>query len=714
MSSERTDMAPANEVESMDPLLDREFDPARLKRIIVEERKYNEDLLGALDNLKRRLIEMENMPWWRLRLKFQQYRSNFEEHIKGTKSLTRLKQAITFLVERGSKILLRSIKTVFRSLYIKMGGSLVGVRQPDGNATLLAAIGSGDDYASWQALNMPRPVDLADYLDRLKDLSFQPKVSILLPVHNPSLQLFKQTLNSIREQVYRNWELCIADDASTDRHVNDAIASVAALDHRIKIVSHPRKEFISAALNSALELATGEYGAILGQEDMLSPDAIYQNILALNRDPGIDLLYSDEDFVHADGRHVEPVFKPDWCPDNLLSRNYVGNLAIVRTSLLKDLRGFRVGFEGAQDHDVLLRLTERTQRIHHIPRVLYHRRKTDYSATGAAGKPHARESALRAIEEALQRRDEPGRVEHVQGMPGNFLIRYAIQKPGRVSILIPTKDNAKVLETCLESLFTRTNWHDFEVILIDNNSEEASTANLLERYRAAYPDRFRVLCLAVPFNFSLLMNAAAAEAQGVYLLLLNNDTEVIHGDWLDIMMEQAQRPSIGCVGVKLLYPDNCIQHSGVILGRGSLTEHVFRRAHRDALVYGQADRLITNYSALTAACMMLRRDVFRQVGGFDEALAVDFNDVDFCLRVREAGYHNIYLPHVTLYHHESLTRGNPHATAESRRRIDKEETLIKRRWRQIFERDPCLSPHLTRGERDLRINLEPQTFGKAA
>jgi GT2 family glycosyltransferase len=679
---------------------------AQLKESLRAERQYTQSLLQSLAKVQQRLREIESSRWWQLQRKYHRFRLLLRTNLESKKNLGWLRRLMVPFTRNGRRLIRRVLTSIFRSLYLLLEEDSVVIVPGNQAESLQGLVGTGDRYSQWRALNMPRAVDLLDYRDRLQELSYLPTISILLPVYNPPLDFFEQALKSVQDQIYPHWELCIADDASTDPRVRAAIARFAENEPRVKVIHRPENGHISAATNSALALATGEFCALLDHDDLLTKDSLYQNVVALNRDPSLDLLYSDEDKVDEDGRFFDPHFKPQWSPDNLLHRNYICHLLVARTEQLRAVEGLRVGFEGAQDFDLVLRLTEKSQRIHHIPRVLYHwRAHSESTAQSIEAKPYARQAGLRAVEAALQRRVEPGAVQNAQNAPGHYCIRYSIVRPGRVSIVIPTYDRPKVLETCLRSIFNRTDYADFEVVVVDNNSAEKETFELLEEFRRRYQDRFRVVTLPVPFNFSRLINAAAAEARGDYLLLLNNDTEVIHADWLTAMVEQAQRPSIGCVGVRLLYPDQTIQHAGVVIGRGCTARHIFTGAHRDAWGYGNGIQAVSNYSAVTAACLMVRREVFQQVGGFDEAFAVDFNDVDFCLRVREAGFHNVYLPHVRLFHHESLTRGHPYADETSYECHLGESRLLKELWQRYFEDDPCISPHLQPADGDLQIRL---------
>jgi GT2 family glycosyltransferase len=676
--------------EISDPFLRQQTDPCSLRRLAEDERRYAHNLRRMIEPLERRVQEIESSRLWkmlavwrRLRMRIRQKKGHWYERI-------------LFAFSRpGRKVLRRSLATVCKHLYLLFEERPVAIVPRTGRA--IAGPGWGgepDSYAQWLADNAPRPIDLLDYRSRLGSLPFQPKISIVVPVCNPPVKLFKETLQSVLEQVYGRWELCIAADGSCDPLIAAELSGLADRDQRVKVIQRHTGGRRAALANDALALVTGEFIAFLDHADLLSPDALYQTIVALNENPGWQLIYADEDKIDEDGEQRQPSFKPRWCPDNLLSRNYIGHAFVARTSLVRSVGGFRVSQEGAELYDMVLRLTEKAGLIHHLPRVLYHGR------TPAQGKVDvdARLPAIAALMDALARRIEPGEVVAQVGAAGCYGIRYSLLRPGKVSILIPTKDQAHFLQVCLDSLFAVTSYRDFEVILIDNNSVEQTTVDLLARYRRLHAEQFRVLKMLVPFNFSRLMNAGAAEAQGDYLLLLNNDTEILHGDWLGPMVEQAQRPAIGCVGAKLLYPNGTVQHAGVVLGCGrSPAGHVLNGLNQEDPQARVQLHSIANYSAVTAACLMVRRELYRDLGGFDEAFAVDYNDVDFCLRAQQAGYRNIYLPHVVLYHHESVSRGHPLANSKSAQRYADEERLLRQRWSGVIADDPCYSRHLGMG-----------------
>lgn len=506
--------------------------------------------------------------------------------------------------------------------------------------------------------------------------------SIILPVYNPKEKYLREAIASVINQTYPHWELCIADDASTKPYVREMLTEYAYKDNRIKVVFRQENGHISKASNTALEIATGEYIALLDHDDILAPNALYEVAKLLNEHPEADMIYTDEALLNDQYICKKMFCKPDWCPDSFLSHMYTCHLGVYRRSLIQEIGGFRVGYEGSQDYDLVLRLTEKTDKIFHIPKLLYYWRQHSGSVTSEnyQVKAYAYKAAQKALEDALKRRKEKGIVIPHENYLGTYKTRYEIIDYDLVSIIIPTRDLADILDRCLESIFNKTTYPKYEIILLDNGSKENETFAVFDKWKKQQPDKFYCYRYDVPFNYSHINNYAVTKAKGKYLLFLNNDTEVITPDWINAMVEQAQRQSIGAVGAYLKYPDNTMQHTGVILGRGILAanEHIYH------------DKTL-NFSAVTGACLMCRRDVFVEVGGFDEDLAVAFNDVDLCLKIREQGYYNICLPHVLLYHHESKTRGYED-TPEKIARFEKEAQFMRDKWGELVEQDPCISP----------------------
>lgn len=561
------------------------------------------------------------------------------------------------------------------------------------------------NYQKWLNKNYPTKAIL-DKMTEIVDLfTYKPIISLIMPVFNTPELYLREAIESVFNQVYPYWELCIADDASSSDRIRQILEEYSTKDTRIKVVFRPENGHISRCSNSALEIATGEFVALFDHDDLLTPDALYEVALLLNKHPEADMIYSDEDKIDDSRKLREPFFKPDWCPDSFLSRMYTCHLGIYRRELVNKIGGFRVGYEGSQDYDLVLRLTEKTENIFHIPKILYHWRIHPQSAASVADvKPYAVTAAEKALSEALERRGEPGRVRQADSLIGHYIIRYQITDYQLVSIIIPTKDLSDILDKCLTSIFEKTIYPNYEVILIDNNSQEEKTTKVIAKWQEKESNRFRCERLDIPFNYSKINNYAVNYAKGDYLLFLNNDVEVITPDWINAMVEQAQRSYIGAVGSLLLYPDNTVQHAGVVMGIGGIAGH----SHKYYCVNssGYFDQLLTvnNYSAVTAACLMCKREIFEAVGGFEEQLAIAFNDIDLCLKILKKGYRNIYLPHVRLYHYESKSRGYED-TPEKIARFMNEIEYMEKKWKNIIDRDPCYNPNLTKKSEDFSINI---------
>jgi O-antigen biosynthesis protein len=566
-----------------------------------------------------------------------------------------------------------------------------------------AAVGRG--YPTWQQKNAPRPADLQKLTETIEIFPYKPLISIIMPVFNTPESFLRDAIESVISQIYPHWELCIADDASTAEHVREILKDYQSCDRRIKVIFRPVNGHISHCSNSALDLATGEFVALFDHDDLLTPDALYEVALLLNRHPQVDMIYSDEDKIDQEGRLRDPFFKPNWCPDSFLSRMYTCHFGVYRRSLVDVVGRFRPGFEGSQDYDLVLRLTEKTSQIQHIPKILYHWRIHEHStAHSMDSKNYAVEAAEKALGEALQRRGESGKVAAVKEYPGCYLIRYDVQNFELITIIIPTRDLSLVLERCLTSIFSKTDYPNYEVLVIDNGSHELATFSLFERWKKQEPKRFRCQTLDIPFNYSKLNNYGVRQSRGDYLVFLNNDTEVISSDWLTAMLEQAQRHQIGAVGARLLYPDGTLQHAGVVAGIGGVAGHSHKHYPSNQNGYFSQIQSINNYSAVTAACLMCRREVFESVGGFEEDLAVAFNDIDFCFKIRQNDLRNVYLPHVMLYHHESKSRGYED-TPQKQARFRREMLYMQAKWHNIIANDPCYSQHLTKDREDYSLNF---------
>jgi O-antigen biosynthesis protein len=556
-----------------------------------------------------------------------------------------------------------------------------------------------NNYAEWVGLYDTRTdIDYANMRATLADFANKPLISVLMPTYNPKIDWLVEAIESVRKQIYPNWEMCIADDASSNAGVRDILQQYAKLDPRIKVVLRPENGHISAASNSALELVTGTWVALLDHDDLLPDHALFWVAQTINAHPDARLIYSDEEKINEQGRRFDPYFKCDWNPDLFYSHNMFSHLGVYQTALIRQLGGFREGFEGSQDYDLALRCIEQIKpsQIIHIPRVLYQwRMHAESTAQSAGAKPYAMLAGERAINEHFERTGVKGSVKLI-GL--GYEATYAIPDlQPLVSIIIPTRNGLQLLKQCLNSIFTKTTYNQYELIIVNNGSDDVATLDYLKMLDAGpqHGKAVRVIHDDGPFNYSRLNNQAAQQAKGSILVLLNNDIEVISPDWLTQMVSHALRPGIGAVGAKLWYPNDTLQHSGVTLGVGGLAAHAHRLFPKGTTGYFGRAILAQNYSAVTGACLAIRKDIYQQVGGLNEVeLAVAYNDVDFCLRVREAGYRNVWTPLAELYHFESATRSTD-LTETNKARLDAEVAYMKQRWGALLQNDPAYSPNLT-------------------
>ncbi len=565
------------------------------------------------------------------------------------------------------------------------------VREPKSRRDSSIATG----YAEW--LREFEPIDAVDLRLRLRRLLRQPLISVVLPVYNPPLRFLQAAIASVRNQIYRHWELCIADDASTDPKIRPFLEGLAAEESRIKLTFRQRNGHISACSNSALALAKGEWCALLDQDDAFAEDALAEVALEISRHPDAGLIYSDEDKIDEDDVRSTPFFKPDWNPELFLGQNYINHLGVYRTALLGGIGGFREGFEGSQDYDLALRCIERLapEQVRHIARVLYHWRMVGGSLAAAPdAKPYAREAARRAIAESQERRGRAGRVTACPENNESHRFVYEVPKPAPlVSVIIPTRDRVELLQRCVESLRAKTDYDPFEIIVVDNGSAEDATHIFLREAEAA--GVFRVLTDAGSFNYSRLNNGAAAIAHGELLLFLNNDTEADEPGWLTEIVSHAVQPDVGAVGARLWFPNGTLQHGGVVLGLGGVAGHAFPDIPRGHPGYFNRAMLQQNCSAVTGACMAVRKAVFEELGGFDKVhLGVTFNDIDFCLRLAGRGYRIVWTPYANLIHHESASRGHQRSPDEQTEFMEA-AAYLQKTWGAELMRDPFYNPNLS-------------------
>jgi glycosyltransferase involved in cell wall biosynthesis len=561
---------------------------------------------------------------------------------------------------------------------------------------ITAAELDSESYNVWIKEHEPDEKGLNKQRAESRLFLYRPLISIIVPVYNTDRTMLMKMIESVLAQTYENWQLCIADGNSSESHVREILRSCAESDGRIRVKYLEENKHISGNSNEALSLADGEFVGFLDHDDELSPSALYEVVRLLNEDPAVDFIYSDEDKLDLTGGRSLPLFKPDWSPDLLLSVNYICHFSVLRAALVNELGGFRKGYDGAQDFDLFLRASRITSRIVHIPKVLYHWREHMNSTSGdVSRKNYADAAGKAALADFLKSKGIEGLVLSGR-VKTNYQISYGVKGSPLVSIIIPFRDRVDLLKKCIESILEKSTYNAYEVILVSNRSVEEATFLYIDSIRR--DARIRALTFDGEFNFSRINNYAVRKARGDYLVFLNNDTEVITGDWLTILLEQAQREEIGVVGSKLLFPDHTVQHAGIIMGMTGFAGHVFHGLPDHLYTYfGSAD-FIRNVLAVTGACMIVKKEIFERAGGFDESFTVCGGDVDFCLKLYETGYRNIYTPYAVLYHHESASRG-PHIPVSDFR-------LSIERYRKFLDgRDPYYNPNLTLIKTDCSLKM---------
>ena len=639
-------------------------------RLHVQMRNLERTLrtrISELEGAERHIVKLEEQL-----LKLKQYRREL-------KLLKEQKQALRKSPERKiGQVLLapyrlpeRLIKAIWKKLY------------PRSTAERAAA---PSEYQEWLQRHRASACDLDRMRQEVHAFAFQPLISIITPVFNTPVRWLRECVESVLTQTYEKWELILIDDDSTEPEMLRSLTELAASDSRIILAKDEKRRGISAASNCGLALARGDWVAFLDHDDLLEPDALFQNVKWLQDHPDADLIYSDEDKVTEQG-FDSPIFKPDWSPDYFLSCNYVGHFTLIRRELVKQVGGFRSEFDGAQDYDLSLRVTEQTNRIDHIPRVLYHwRRSLTSTADNIQCKPRMLEAGRLALEAHLERRQQPGHAT-VDWRTYLYWIKRELTEAKKISIIIPVRDRVDLLARCLDSLTSKTSYAPYEIVVVDNDSQSEEARAYFSLFK------HRLLHYSDPFNFSAVNNFAVKQTDSSWLLFLNYDTEVFDGDWLTTMAEHVQRPEVGAVGPRLLYPDDTVQHAGIVVGVGGIAEHAFRGLPAEAPGVCRQLQATRNYSAVTGACLLTRREVFDEVEGFDESLPDSFADVDFCLKMRRAGYLIVYTPFSKLYKH-----------APQRDKIDmRSEAIMRERWSDVVERDPYYNPNLSRERADFSL-----------
>lgn len=550
------------------------------------------------------------------------------------------------------------------------------------------------DYGEWHRLTKPTEEELE--AQRQEVFPFMPKFSIVIPVYKTPERYLKEMLESITSQTYGNWELCIADGSPKGEDVSGILKRFAKKDGRIRYQVLGENRGIAGNTNAAMEMAEGDFIVLADHDDVMAEHALYECAKAINAREGVEVVYSDEDKLDMDGGALfDPHFKPDFNPDLLTSVNYICHLFVVKRSLVERVGGFRQEFDGAQDYDFIFRCTEQAEQICHVPKVLYHWRcHQDSTASNPESKLYAFEAGSRAIMAHYERMGI--QAEKVEKGVDYGIYHTTFRIPGNplVSVVIPNKDHHQDLDLCIRAILTRGTYQNLEFIVVENNSVNPETFAYYEQIQKEFP-QVRVVTWEREFNYSAINNFGVTYAKGEYLLFLNNDVELIAGNFIEELLGFCQRDDVGIAGARLLYQDDTIQHAGVVVGFGGIAGHTFIGLHKAENSYFHRAMCAQDYSAVTAACMMTKKSLFNQVGGFSEELVVAFNDIDYCMKIRTLGKLVVYAPYAELYHYESKSRGLED-TPEKVARFNGEIAIFARKWPEILrDGDPYYNPNLT-------------------
>ena len=603
------------------------------------------------------------------------------------------KKIRTYFLQRG---FLETVRIGYRFLRYGKNGVFQKMTEPQ--------------YRQWIHYQ-EKKISRSDAEYEISTWKYLPKISIVTPVYNIDPQWLDECIESVLGQSYPYWELCMYDDASTRPETRACLEKWSTYDSRIRIEFGSQNIHIAAASNKALAQATGEFVGLLDHDDVLAPNALFEVVAKLQINKNTNFFYSDEDKLDSLGNRVDPFLKPDWSLHLFRAMMYVCHFVVFRKTVLDTIGGFRKGYEGSQDYDLVLRVIETIDNstIVHIPKILYHWRKIAGSAAATVdAKSYAFSAAKNALTDYVARNNIPAVVGFGNRL-GTYQFHYEIIGTPLVSIIIPFRDQKELLKQCLESILHKTIYKNYEIVLVDNDSQ-SETKKYVTEITERYPDKVRCIAYVGDFNFSAINNKAVQESRGDYVLFLNNDTKVIAPHWIENMLQYAQQDNVGAVGAKLLYPDGTIQHAGVVVGLGGQAAHVFMGQRPGSHLFIDVAK---EYSAVTAACMMIKKNLFESVHGFDEVhLPIAYNDIDLCLRLREKGYLVIYTPFAELIHFESKTRGNDNDLELEKKdpvcyaRVHAERSFFDKRWQSVIDNDPYYNPGLTRNRADYSLRFE--------
>ena len=617
----------------------------------------------------------------------------FEEEEKNAEEIMNLKRKL-----RRQKMLddFRKVRIYYRQFGIRAAFIRAGDKLSGKNGT---------EYEEWLRRHEPSRIRL--YRQKRKQFTRMPKISIVVPLYRTPERYLREMLDSVRGQSYQNWELCLSDGSGEDSSIAGILEEYTKKDSRIRVKDNKKQLHISDNTNVALDMATGDYIAFMDHDDLLTPDALYECVAELNEYPDTELIYTDEDKITMDGEeYFFPHFKSDFNPDMLCTTNYFCHLVVVKKELYQAAGKLNGEYDGAQDYDFVLRCVEKTDKIRHIPKILYHWRACEGSTAGSAdNKSYIVDAGAKAVRAHYRRMGIEAEVIPTK-YPGMYRTKYPVKQTPKISVIIPNKDHTDDLIKCLRSIREKNTYENIEILVIENNSQKKKTFKDYRRIMHEYPKVKVLYWKGEGFNYPEINQYGIDHATGEYLLFLNNDVTVITPDWLERMIGQCQRKEVGIVGVKLYYPDDTIQHAGVVVGLGGVAAHVLCKLPRDAEGYMGRLRCVQEISAVTAACMMVKTSVFKAVGGFDEELKVAFNDIDLCMKVRKYGVKIVFTPYAELYHYESKSRGMED-TPEKQLRFSREVNCFRRKWeRELLKGDPYYNPNLTLNNTDCSLRKQ--------
>ena len=644
-------------------------------KVIDQLKRKNSKLLQQVSNSHAYINKIQSSKFWKLRNYYIKVKQPILNPIKTLKKIRYKFDAFKFHIQREGLYL--SLIRTYNFIIHGKGKINRFEKQPSSEKARQKKA-----YQEWIKKNEqynPKKIKKS-----IRKFQFKPKISVITPVYNVDPKWLRLAVNSFLNQYYNNCELCLYDDASTNISTRQFLQALKNENHpNIKIRLGKVNQNISIASNQAIKMASGEYICLLDHDDELAPHALFEIVKTINQYPKVDYIYSDEDKIDETGQRCDPYFKPNWNIDFFFTNNYTCHLSVFRKSIIEQINGFRTKYNGSQDYDLVLRYITKAKSIQHIPKILYHWRKIPGStAQKSESKDYTSDAGLKALQDNLSKHSN---IEIKQGkIPNTYRVIRNLTSDPLVSIIIPFKDKPDILKKCLDSIIEKTSYKNYEIICVSNNSTQKETVTLMESFHKKHNVRF--LQYNVPFNYSKINNFATKFAKGEHLLFLNNDTEVINANWLFNLLEHSVRRKIGAVGAKLLYPDETIQHAGVIIGLGGIAEHSHKKHPNNENGYFNTPHLTQLVSAVTGACLMIKKELFNSVGGFDDKnLSIAYNDVDLCLRLIEKNYKNVYTPYAILYHHESFSRGKDKNDSQINR-FKKESNFMIQRHKRIFKK----------------------------